>query len=246
MIMGYIYQSLLAINIDHNGVFNTICNKIIYEYMKMMYRSYLFFHKGSCMLRLCMTYVMNIRDEFVKNTHVVLSFVIMKWSYDALLPWSFVYSVTLLLVDQSRLSNHIEEQIKAENRSFFMQKWLEMNAMVGCPLFITKSELNAVRTSSWIMTRYRTCSWLVIYDTSMGLIWFVIDTDNNVISIRLNIHVTQDLQYGRRRFCSKIPLSLFFINMKVPYSAIPPWWCSYCASIQLLASQDKAITYMRF
>ena len=80
-------------------------------------------------------------DGMGKNTHISLFFVIMRGTYDALLPWPFRQKVTFMLLDQNR-REHIIDAFRPDPASTsFKRPTSEMNVASGCPLFMANDQL---------------------------------------------------------------------------------------------------------
>ena len=81
-----------------------------------------------------------------KGKYMSLFFVIMRSQYDALLVWPFKQKVTLMLLDQGPLGEHIVDAFRPDpNSSSFKRPVSEMNIASGCPLFVPLDLLQSKR-----------------------------------------------------------------------------------------------------
>ena len=81
-------------------------------------------------------------DGIGNGTHLSLFFVIMKGEFDALLKWPFQQRVTITLLDQSTLKDHISLTFKPDSQSTAFQKPAsEMNVGSGFPQFVSVDKL---------------------------------------------------------------------------------------------------------
>ena len=84
-----------------------------------------------------------------ENTHLSLSFQIMKGEYDAILPWPFRKRVTFTLIDQQENANDRENIVKSfttdpENKNCYARPVTE-NSGWGYPQFISHDKLDERR-----------------------------------------------------------------------------------------------------
>ena len=87
-------------------------------------------------------------DGMGKTTHISLFFVLMRGEYDALLLWPFRHKVTLYLLDQGPLKEHVSDHFHPDpSSSSFRQPTTEMNIASGCPLFASHSIVENQRNS---------------------------------------------------------------------------------------------------
>lgn len=69
-------------------------------------------------------------------------FIVMRGEYDALLPWPFEKMVTLSVLDQEG-SRHITDTFHPDPASpSFQRPTSFMNIALGCPLFVSLSDLD--------------------------------------------------------------------------------------------------------
>ena len=80
-------------------------------------------------------------DGMGKNSHLSLFFVLMRGSYDSLLPWPFLQKVTLMLVDQMYREHVVNAFRPDPASSSFKRPSTEMNVASGCPVFIPLAKL---------------------------------------------------------------------------------------------------------
>jgi len=82
-------------------------------------------------------------DGMGRNTHMSLFFVVMQSEYDNLLVWPFNHRVTFTLINQEDQSKNIKETfIPDRHSSSFQKPKKQMNVAAGCPMFISKEELD--------------------------------------------------------------------------------------------------------
>ena len=85
-------------------------------------------------------------DGMGKGKYMSLFFVIMRSQYDALLMWPFKQKVTLMLLDQGPLGEHVVDAFRPDpNSSSFKKPVSEMNIASGCPLFVPLNLLESNR-----------------------------------------------------------------------------------------------------
>ena len=97
--------------------------------------------------KLCLRLYMD-GDGSGKGTHLSFFLTLMKGEYDALLPWPFNQTVTLMLLDQSGNKKHIIQSFKPEpSSSSFWRPQSDMNVASGCPKFAL---LSVVKDSNFV------------------------------------------------------------------------------------------------
>ena len=74
------------------------------------------FFTGRFGYKLCLRLYLN-GDGSGKGTHLSFFLTVMKGEYDALLPWPFLQTVTLILLDQTNKKKHITQCFKPEPSS---------------------------------------------------------------------------------------------------------------------------------
>ena len=85
-------------------------------------------------------------DGMGKGKYISLFFVIMRSQYDALLTWPFKQKVTLMLLDQGPMGEHVVDAFRPDpNSSSFKRPVSEMNIASGCPLFVPLDHLESNR-----------------------------------------------------------------------------------------------------
>jgi hypothetical protein len=78
-------------------------------------------HSGSCQSSQC-GYKMGINitmqtDEQSKTRHILVSFVIFRGDYDAILCWPFCYPITICIMDLSGGPNHIHRSFQPDSQA---------------------------------------------------------------------------------------------------------------------------------
>ena len=79
-----------------------------------------------------------------KNTHISLFIVVMKGTYDALLPWPFQQKITLNILDQQGRDHvPVVDSFQPDTASSsFKRPTNDMNIASGCPLLMPLSYLD--------------------------------------------------------------------------------------------------------
>ena len=80
-------------------------------------------------------------DGCGKSKYLSFFLTVMKGEYDALLPWPFKPTVTLMLLDQDQ-DRHIVQSFEPIKNSSFHRPNSKMNIASGCPKFALLSLLN--------------------------------------------------------------------------------------------------------
>ena len=80
-------------------------------------------------------------DGSGKGTHLSFFLTLMKGEYDALLPWPFRQTVTLMLLDQDKQKDIFQSFRPDPSSSSFQRPINEMNVASGCPKFAPLSIL---------------------------------------------------------------------------------------------------------
>ena len=102
------------------------------------------FFTGRFGYKLCLRLYLN-GDGSGKGTHLSFFLTVMKGEYDALLPWPFLQTATLMLLDQTSKKKHITQCFKPEPSSSSFWKpgpHSDMNIASGCPKFASLSVLS--------------------------------------------------------------------------------------------------------
>lgn len=99
------------------------------------------FYTGRRGYKLCARIYLN-GDGMGKGSDISLFLVIMKGEYDNLLDWPFKYNVTLMILDQKCVPEHVIYTIRPDQSSSFQKPKREMNVASGCPQFLPLTELN--------------------------------------------------------------------------------------------------------
>ena len=81
-------------------------------------------------------------DGSGKNTHLSFFLTLMRGEYDALLPWPFRQTVTLMLIDQDKQKDIFQSFKPDPSSSSFQRPINEMNVASGCPKFAPLSILD--------------------------------------------------------------------------------------------------------
>ena len=81
-------------------------------------------------------------DGSGKNTHLSFFLTLMRGEYDALLPWPFRQTVTLMLIDQDKQKDIFQSFKPDPSSSSFQRPINEMNVASGCPRFVPLSILD--------------------------------------------------------------------------------------------------------
>ena len=81
-------------------------------------------------------------DGSGKNTHLSFFLTLMRGEYDALLPWPFRQTVTLMLLDQDKQKDIFQSFKPDPSSSSFQRPINEMNVASGCPKFAPLSILD--------------------------------------------------------------------------------------------------------
>ena len=81
-------------------------------------------------------------DGSGKGTHLSFFLTLMRGEYDALLPWPFRQTVTLILLDQDKQKDIFQSFIPDPSSSSFQRPTNEMNIASGCPKFAPLSILD--------------------------------------------------------------------------------------------------------
>ena len=74
-------------------------------------------------------------DGSGKITHLSFFITLMRGGYDALLPWPFRQTVTLMLLDQDKQKDIFQSFKPDPSSSLFQRPINEMNVSSGCPKF---------------------------------------------------------------------------------------------------------------
>lgn len=90
--------------------------------------------------KLCLRLYLN-GDGSGKGTHLSFFLTIMRGEYDALLPWPFRQTVTLVLLDQDKQKDIVQSFRPEPSSSSFQRPRNEMNVASGCPMFAPISVL---------------------------------------------------------------------------------------------------------
>lgn len=80
-------------------------------------------------------------DGTGKGTHLSFFLTLMKGEYDALLPWPFRQTISLVLLDQNRKKNIVQSFRPDPDSSSFQQPVDDMSVASGCPQFAPLSVL---------------------------------------------------------------------------------------------------------
>lgn len=80
-------------------------------------------------------------DGTGKGTHLSFFLTLMKGEYDALLPWPFRQTISLVLLDQNRKKNIVQSFRPDPDSSSFQQPVNDMSVASGCPQFAPLSVL---------------------------------------------------------------------------------------------------------
>ena len=80
-------------------------------------------------------------DGTGKGTHLSFFLTLMKGEYDALLPWPFRQTISLVLLDQNRKKNIVQSFHPDPDSSSFQQPVNDMSVASGCPQFAPLSVL---------------------------------------------------------------------------------------------------------
>ena len=80
-------------------------------------------------------------DGSGKGTHLSFFLTLMKGDYDALLPWPFRQTISLVLLDQNRKKNIVQSFRPDPDSSSFQQPMNDMSVASGCPKFAPLSVL---------------------------------------------------------------------------------------------------------
>ncbi len=91
--------------------------------------------------KLCLRLYMD-GDGSGKGSHLSFFLTLMRGEYDALLPWPFRRTVTLMLQDQDRQQDIVQSFRPEPTSSSFQRPRSEMNVASGCPTFAPLSVLN--------------------------------------------------------------------------------------------------------
>ena len=81
-------------------------------------------------------------DGSGKGTHLSFFLTLMRGEYDALLPWPFRQTVTLMLLDQDKQKDIFQSFRPDPSSSSFQRPIHEMNVASGCPKFASLSILD--------------------------------------------------------------------------------------------------------
>ena len=92
--------------------------------------------------KLCLRLYMD-GDGSGKGNHLSFFLTIMRGEFDALLPWPFKQTVSLILLDQDKQRDIIQSFRPEPSSSSFQRPRLEMNVASGCPTFAPLSVLNS-------------------------------------------------------------------------------------------------------
>ena len=91
--------------------------------------------------KLCLRLYMD-GDGSGKGSHLSFFITLMRGEYDALLPWPFRQTVTMMLLDQDKQKDIVQSFRPEPSSSSFQRPRNEMNVASGCPLFAPISILN--------------------------------------------------------------------------------------------------------
>ena len=91
--------------------------------------------------KLCLRLYMD-GDGSGKGTHLSYFISLMRGEYDALLPWPFRQTVTMMLLDQDKQKDIVQSFRPEPSSSSFQRPKNEMNVASGCPLFAPISILS--------------------------------------------------------------------------------------------------------
>ena len=91
--------------------------------------------------KLCLRLYMD-GDGSGKGSHLSFFLTVMRGEFDALLPWPFKQTVSLILVDQDRQKDIIQSFRPESSSASFQRPRMEMNVASGCPNFAPLSVLN--------------------------------------------------------------------------------------------------------
>ena len=92
--------------------------------------------------KLCLRLYMD-GDGSGKGSDLSFFLTIMRGEFDALLPWPFRQTVSLILVDQDRQRDIIQSFRPEPSSSSFQRPRMEMNVASGCPAFAPLSVLDS-------------------------------------------------------------------------------------------------------
>ena len=92
--------------------------------------------------KLCLRLYMD-GDGSGKGSHLSFFLTIMRGEFDALSPWPFRQTVSLILVDQDRQRDIIQSFRPEPSSSSFQRPRMEMNVASGCPTFAPLSVLDS-------------------------------------------------------------------------------------------------------
>ena len=81
-------------------------------------------------------------DGSGKGTHLSFFLTLMRGEYDALLPWPFRQTISLVLLDQDRQKNIVQSFRPDPDSSSFQRPVNEMSVASGCPKFAPLSILD--------------------------------------------------------------------------------------------------------
>ena len=96
--------------------------------------------------KLCLRLYMD-GDGSGKGSHLSFFLTIMRGEYDALLPWPFRQTVTLMLLDQDQQQDIVQSFRPQPTSSSFQRPCNEMNVASGCPTF---APLSVLTNSSYV------------------------------------------------------------------------------------------------
>ena len=91
--------------------------------------------------KLCLRLYMD-GDGSGKGSHLSFFITLMRGEYDALLPWPFRQTVTMMLLDQDKQKDIVQSFRPEPSSSSFQRPRNEMSVASGCPLFAPISILN--------------------------------------------------------------------------------------------------------
>ena len=91
--------------------------------------------------KLCLRLYMD-GDGCGKGSHLSFFLTVMRGEFDALLPWPFKQTVSLILLDQDRQKDIIQSFRPEPSSASFQRPRMEMNVASGCPNFAPLSVLN--------------------------------------------------------------------------------------------------------
>ena len=91
--------------------------------------------------KLCLRLYMD-GDGSGKGSHLSFFLTVMRGEFDALLPWPFKQTVSLILLDQDRQKDIIQSFRPEPSSASFQRPRTEMNVASGCPNFAPLSFLN--------------------------------------------------------------------------------------------------------